>query len=581
MITATTTTITPSTSTYRSRSNSTRSRKHPGPVQIHALLRASTESVNIIKHGHHDHDRHRHRHRRGASFSASATTVSPTPVDRPTAATTPTSHSVFASALEKKKQKKDDGVKNISTTVSDGADNYSPTMISTTGSPSSTAAAPGSALASKTGTQTRQRSHSYASAPLSTLITHLDSPSLASFTPTDVHPCAAGSLRRCQWMLKMDAYGTWYDGECELEEDEPANYIQQSFDVPNKDFGHIITSPPLPQEKEPKLALPFRLWKKFTSQSRGTTTVSNRQSDSESGFNADSDIDRESDSDEHMPSLGSPRSSRQSSRSRSSASQSTSISPSSPNLFPIPSITRRHSGLGENALEDSPTSSSEFGVWAGTASGAVHTAPSAAAVRGGHSEQMALSTRSGSSSASRTKSGHDPEASLRGYKYAPTETTAEKPQLSVKTSASASAMQTELIPTTTTLAPPKRTLRSSKKRPSITATPSALPDVADLRIPFPVHSATTDTTLLQNTFYNNPSYPSRSTSPLTSTSQDTKRLLTLSDLERTSKLMRSTTTCAVCGRSGSDFSRCPRTGVAWCSRACRIAAKNNASSVTN
>ncbi|KAF8510842.1 hypothetical protein JB92DRAFT_2937756 [Gautieria morchelliformis] len=54
--------------------------------------------------------------------------------------------------------------------------------------------------------------------------------------------------------------------------------------------------------------------------------------------------------------------------------------------------------------------------------------------------------------------------------------------------------------------------------------------------------------------------------------------LSLTALESSSKFMRTVAICDVCGASGADFPRCPARGCgsAWCSRACRMAARKEA-----
>lgn len=44
----------------------------------------------------------------------------------------------------------------------------------------------------------------------------------------------------------------------------------------------------------------------------------------------------------------------------------------------------------------------------------------------------------------------------------------------------------------------------------------------------------------------------------------------LAAVERSSRLLKSSVTCAVCGDTGRDFPRCGRCGEAWCSRTCRV-----------
>lgn len=44
----------------------------------------------------------------------------------------------------------------------------------------------------------------------------------------------------------------------------------------------------------------------------------------------------------------------------------------------------------------------------------------------------------------------------------------------------------------------------------------------------------------------------------------------LAELERSSRLLKSTVRCAVCGDEGKDFPRCGKCGEAWCSRGCRV-----------
>ncbi|GJJ15758.1 hypothetical protein Clacol_010036 [Clathrus columnatus] len=519
--------------TRPSRTNSTRSRKHSAPVQIHALLRTTSTdgtSRSIPKLG--------HSHRRGASLSASVT-VSPTPVDRPTVANY-NSTQVNNGA--------DDG-----STVISGLDPSNETSDPTHCTPSSSSSA----------LQTRQCSHSYASAPLSTLITRIESPSLASFTLPDPHPCAAGSLRRCQWILEMNASGNWNEGQ-NGDDDESTNYIHvqpKNYSDNNKKTTLPTTSSPLTPKRKRMLALPLRLWKKKK------ITFANHKLDSESDTHGDveDDTDSESESDgddDDTPSL-TPHSSRRSSRSRSSTDRSpASVFSSSPSVSRsnIPSISRKHPGIVHHSASPPVT---------GLAASGAMTAPSTVAVRCSGDAKVALSTSTGSSSVQKNVLKQDPETVPRQYKDTPTMSMSAKPSLSIEKH----SMQKEPIPSS--LSTPSRTLRSSKNR-QITSRTST-PDVTrDMHIPFPT-PPTPDVHHSQTKVANpalSPSSPCNATSPNSSPTV----LLTLSDLERTSKLMRSTTTCAVCGRSGSDFPRCPRTGVAWCSRACRIAAKKGASS---
>lgn len=44
----------------------------------------------------------------------------------------------------------------------------------------------------------------------------------------------------------------------------------------------------------------------------------------------------------------------------------------------------------------------------------------------------------------------------------------------------------------------------------------------------------------------------------------------LAAVERSSRLLKATVRCAVCGDAGKDFPRCGRCGEAWCSRECRV-----------
>ncbi|KAF9516501.1 hypothetical protein BS47DRAFT_1483983 [Hydnum rufescens UP504] len=50
----------------------------------------------------------------------------------------------------------------------------------------------------------------------------------------------------------------------------------------------------------------------------------------------------------------------------------------------------------------------------------------------------------------------------------------------------------------------------------------------------------------------------------------------LAEVERSSKLLKSSIQCAVCGEYGKDYPRCARCHEAWCSRACRIKALQGA-----